>query len=129
MNGLLIALVVVAVLVLLGLALSVRIVQQYEKGVLFRLGRVVGVREPGLRLIVPVVEVLRRVSLRIVTMPIQSQGIITRDEAQHEPAGPPGRHGRPRRPDRPGRSIVPEQTEGVVAGWGRETMAQADNTC
>ena len=46
---------------------------------LFRLGRVVGVREPGLRLIVPVIEVLRRVSLRIVTMPIQSQGIITRD--------------------------------------------------
>jgi regulator of protease activity HflC (stomatin/prohibitin superfamily) len=40
---------------------------------------VVGVREPGLRLIVPLVEVLRRVSLRIATMPIQSQGIITRD--------------------------------------------------
>jgi len=79
MSGLLAALVVVAVLVLVGLALSVRIVQQYEKGVLFRLGRVIGVREPGLRLIVPVIEVLRRVSLRIVTMPIQSQGIITRD--------------------------------------------------
>ena len=79
MSGWLTVLVVVAVLVLVGLALSVRIVQQYEKGVLFRLGRVVGVREPGLRLIVPVVEVLRRVSLRIVTMPIQSQGIITRD--------------------------------------------------
>ena len=42
-----------------------------------RTGR--GVREPGLTLIIPVVEVLRRVSLRIVTMPIQSQGIITRD--------------------------------------------------
>jgi regulator of protease activity HflC (stomatin/prohibitin superfamily) len=79
MNGLLIVLVVIAGLALLGLALSVRIVQQYEKGVLFRLGRVIGVREPGLRLIVPVIEVLRRVSLRIVTMPIQSQGIITRD--------------------------------------------------
>jgi regulator of protease activity HflC (stomatin/prohibitin superfamily) len=79
MSGVLIALVVVAVLVLVGVALSVRIVQQYERGVLFRLGRVVGVREPGLRLIVPVIEVLRRVSLRIVTMPIQSQGIITRD--------------------------------------------------
>src|SRR5215218_8708758 len=79
MNGLLTAVVVVAVLALLGLALSVRIVQQYEKGVLFRLGRVIGVREPGLRLIVPLIEVLRRVSLRIVTMPIQSQGIITRD--------------------------------------------------
>ena len=71
--------VVAALVALLGLVGSVRIVQQYEQGVLFRLGRVVGVREPGLRLIVPLVEVLRRVSLRIVTMPIQSQGIITRD--------------------------------------------------
>jgi regulator of protease activity HflC (stomatin/prohibitin superfamily) len=79
MSGLLTVLVAVAVLALVGLGLSVRIVQQYERGVLFRLGRVVGVREPGLRLIVPLIEVLRRVSLRIVTMPIQSQGIITRD--------------------------------------------------
>jgi regulator of protease activity HflC (stomatin/prohibitin superfamily) len=79
MNTLLTILVVLAVLALLGVALSVRIVKQYERGVLFRLGRVVGVREPGLRLIVPLIEVLRRVSLRIVTMPIQSQGIITRD--------------------------------------------------
>jgi regulator of protease activity HflC (stomatin/prohibitin superfamily) len=71
--------VVALVLVALGLALSVRIVQQYERGVLFRLGRVIGVREPGLRLIIPVIDVLRRVSLRIVTMPIQSQGIITHD--------------------------------------------------
>ena len=71
--------VVLALLLLLGLALSVRVVKQYERGVLFRLGRVTGVRAPGLRLIVPLVEVLRRVSLRIVTMPIQSQGIITRD--------------------------------------------------
>src|ERR687891_193170 len=79
MSTLTTAVVVVAVLVLVGLALSVRIVQQYEKGVLFRLGRVVGVREPGLTLIIPVIDVLRRVSLRIVTMPIQSQGIITHD--------------------------------------------------
>jgi regulator of protease activity HflC (stomatin/prohibitin superfamily) len=71
--------VVLVVLVLVGLALSVRVVQQYEKGVLFRLGRVIGVREPGLTLIIPLIEVLRRVSLRIVTMPIQSQGIITHD--------------------------------------------------
>jgi regulator of protease activity HflC (stomatin/prohibitin superfamily) len=79
MSTLTIVVVVVVVLVLVGLALSVRIVQQYEKGVLFRLGRVIGVREPGLTLIIPVIDVLRRVSLRIVTMPIQSQGIITRD--------------------------------------------------
>lgn len=69
----------IAVLVLVALALSLRIVQQYQEGVLFRLGRVVGLKKPGLVMIVPVVDVLRRVSLRIVTMPIQSQGIITRD--------------------------------------------------
>ena len=71
-----ICLLVVALIVL---ALSLRIVKQYEQGVLFRLGRVVGVRAPGLTFIIPLVDDLRRVSLRIVTMPIQSQGIITRD--------------------------------------------------
>jgi regulator of protease activity HflC (stomatin/prohibitin superfamily) len=76
---LIIAVVVVVVLVALGLALSVRVVKQYQKGVLFRLGRALGAREPGLRLIIPFADVLHRVSLRIVTMPIQSQGIITRD--------------------------------------------------
>ena len=59
--------------------MAVKVVKQYEQGVLFRLGRVAGVRDPGLRLIIPFVDVLHRVSLRIVTMPIQSQGIITRD--------------------------------------------------
>jgi regulator of protease activity HflC (stomatin/prohibitin superfamily) len=71
--------VVVVALGLLGLALSVRIVTQYEQGVLFRLGRLRGPRAPGFNLIIPVADVLRRVSLRIVTLPIQSQGIITRD--------------------------------------------------
>jgi regulator of protease activity HflC (stomatin/prohibitin superfamily) len=61
------------------LASAARIVKQYEEGVLFRLGRVLGTRDPGFRLIIPIVDNLRRVSLRIVTMPIQSQGIITRD--------------------------------------------------
>ena len=71
--------IAVAAVAVIALAMAVRIVQQYEEGVLFRLGRVKGVRAPGLALIVPFVDVLRRVSLRIVTMPIQSQGIITRD--------------------------------------------------
>jgi regulator of protease activity HflC (stomatin/prohibitin superfamily) len=71
--------IVIAAAVLLLAASAVRIVKQYERGVLFRLGRVVGVREPGLRLIIPIVDVMRRVPLRIITMPIQSQGIITRD--------------------------------------------------
>jgi regulator of protease activity HflC (stomatin/prohibitin superfamily) len=71
--------VVVAVIGLLLLGMAMRVVKQYERGVLFRFGRLIGTREPGLRLIVPVVDVLHRVSLRVVTMPIQSQGIITRD--------------------------------------------------
>jgi regulator of protease activity HflC (stomatin/prohibitin superfamily) len=79
MSALTIVGIVVALLLLFGLSLSLRVVQQYQQGVLFRLGRVVGVRAPGLTAIVPVIDVLRRVSLRIVTMPIQSQGIITRD--------------------------------------------------
>ena len=70
---------VAVVVAFIGLSMSVRIVQQYQEGVLFRLGRVVGVKKPGLHGIVPLIDVLRRVSMRIVTMPIQSQGIITRD--------------------------------------------------
>src|SRR6202046_5597061 len=79
MKVLIIVLVVVVVLALIGLAMSARIVKQYEQGVLFRFGRGQGPRAPGFRLIIPFADVLRRVSLRIVTMPIQSQGIITRD--------------------------------------------------
>jgi regulator of protease activity HflC (stomatin/prohibitin superfamily) len=79
MKTVIVVIVVVAVLLLIGSALSVRIVKQYEQGVLFRLGRVLGARPPGLRVIIPFADVLHRVSLRIVTMPIQSQGIITRD--------------------------------------------------
>jgi regulator of protease activity HflC (stomatin/prohibitin superfamily) len=71
--------VIVAVLVV-GVVSSVRILKQYERGVQFRLGRVHdGARGPGLILIVPLIDRVQRVSLRIVTMPIQSQGIITRD--------------------------------------------------
>jgi regulator of protease activity HflC (stomatin/prohibitin superfamily) len=79
MTILIIVLAIAVAIVLAGLA-SVRILKQYERGVLFRLGRVQGgPRGPGLVLIVPLVDRLHRVSLRIITMPIQSQGIITRD--------------------------------------------------
>ena len=75
-----IAVYVIAALVVVGLAASVRILKQYERGVQFRLGRVKdGARGPGIILIIPLVDRVHRVSLRIVTMPIQSQGIITRD--------------------------------------------------
>jgi len=71
--------IVLVILLLIVARMAVRIVRQFEKGVLFRLGRVIGVREPGLQFIIPVIDRLQLVSLRIVTMPIQSQGIITQD--------------------------------------------------
>ncbi len=75
----LITLIIIGIIILVILALSIRIVNQYEKGVVFRLGKVIGVREPGLRLIIPVVDRMVKVSFRIVTMPIPSQNIITQD--------------------------------------------------
>jgi regulator of protease activity HflC (stomatin/prohibitin superfamily) len=72
-------LVIVVIVLVVAFTLSARVVKQYQDGVLFRLGRVVGERKPGFRLIIPFVDVLHKISLRIVTMPIQSQGIITRD--------------------------------------------------
>jgi len=72
-----IAIIIIVILIILGL--SIRIVNQYEKGVVFRLGRVIGVREPGLRLIIPLVDRMVKPSLRIVTMPIPAQKIITQD--------------------------------------------------
>ena len=79
MSTLVIVLAVIVALVLLLLTMAIKIVKQYEQGVVFRLGRITGAREPGLRMIIPFVDVMHQVSKRIVTMPIQSQGIITRD--------------------------------------------------
>jgi regulator of protease activity HflC (stomatin/prohibitin superfamily) len=72
--------VVLAVVALIFAVMSVRIIKQYERVVVFELGKVKGAaRGPGLVLIFPIVDRIHRVSLRIVTMPIQSQGIITKD--------------------------------------------------
>ena len=69
MSTLITVIVVLVVLLAVLAPASLTIVKQYEVGVLFRLGRVIGVRAPGLRVIIPFVDVLHRVSLRIVTMP------------------------------------------------------------
>jgi regulator of protease activity HflC (stomatin/prohibitin superfamily) len=70
----------VLIIVLLLVIFGLRIVEQYERGVVFRFGRVTGnVREPGLRLIIPLVDVMRKVDMRVVTMPIPSQKVITED--------------------------------------------------
>lgn len=59
---------------------GIRIVNQYERGVVLRLGRVRGdVKEPGLRLIIPIIDQMRKVNMQIVTLPVDSQKIITKD--------------------------------------------------
>ena len=70
---------IVFIVVILAIS-SLRVINQYERGVVFQLGKVENkVREPGLRFIIPIIEQMRKVSLRIVTLPIESQKIITKD--------------------------------------------------
>jgi regulator of protease activity HflC (stomatin/prohibitin superfamily) len=61
------------------LANSLRILREYERGVVFRLGRYVGVRGPGLIILVPFIEKMVKVSLRTIAMDVQPQDVITRD--------------------------------------------------
>lgn len=67
--------VVAAVVIFLGL----RVVQQYQKGVVFRFGKIIGIKEPGLNWIIPVIDQLRKVDFRTITLPIPPQKIITKD--------------------------------------------------
>ena len=71
--------VALTVLVLLALALSLKIITQYERGIVFRLGRLRPVYEPGLHLVVPFLERLVRVDTRVVTLTIPPQEVITED--------------------------------------------------
>jgi regulator of protease activity HflC (stomatin/prohibitin superfamily) len=66
---------IVALIVVSG----IKIVQEYQRAVVFRLGRAVGVRGPGVVIIIPFIETMRRVDLRTVTMDIPPQDVITRD--------------------------------------------------
>jgi len=75
-----VVLIILLVVAFIIVANGVRIINQYERGVVFRLGRVRGgVKGPGLRLIIPIIDQMRKISLRIVTLPIESQKIITKD--------------------------------------------------
>jgi regulator of protease activity HflC (stomatin/prohibitin superfamily) len=59
---------------------GVRVVTQYERGVVFRVGKVrKDIKEPGLRVIIPIIDQMRKVSMRTVTLPIEAQKIITKD--------------------------------------------------
>ena len=78
--GVIVTVVALAVLLLVALGLSLRMVQQYQRGIVFRFGRVVGgTREPGLRLIVPIADRMAKVSLQTTVVSVPAQGAITRD--------------------------------------------------
>ena len=77
MNLVVIGVIVLAVLIVI--PMTVKIVTEYERGVIFRLGRLVGARGPGLFLIIPFVDRMVKVDLRVVTMDVPPQDVITRD--------------------------------------------------
>jgi len=74
-----IAIGVIVVVVVILISMAVKIVPEYERGVLFRLGRLVGQRGPGLFLIIPFVDRMVKVDLRVVTMDVPPQEVITKD--------------------------------------------------
>lgn len=77
MTGLLIGIIVVALIIIFN---GIRIINQYERGVVLRLGKVrPEVKAPGLRLIIPIIDQMRKVNMQIVTLPVDSQKIITKD--------------------------------------------------
>ena len=69
----------IAVVVIILLSAAIRIVREYERGGVFRLGRWVGLRGPGLVLIIPFIEVMRKLDLRVITMDVPQQECITVD--------------------------------------------------
>jgi len=79
MSGAIIGVVVFLFLVIVIASASIRIAQEYERGVVFRLGRFTGVRGPGLFMIIPFIERSVKVDLRVVTMDVPSQEAITKD--------------------------------------------------
>lgn len=66
-------------IILLLLSSTIKIVQEFERGVVFRLGRVVGARGPGLILLIPIIERMQKIDLRVITMDVPSQETITND--------------------------------------------------
>jgi len=73
------AILAVVLVVIFFLSASLRILNEYERGVVFRLGRVIGAKGPGLILLIPIIDRMVKVSLRLVAMDVDPQDVITRD--------------------------------------------------
>ncbi|MDY7032826.1 MAG: slipin family protein [Thermodesulfobacteriota bacterium] len=70
---------ILIVFLLVILASAVRVLNEYERGVIFRLGRIIATKGPGLILLIPIIDKMQKVSLRLVTMDVPSQDVITKD--------------------------------------------------
>ena len=79
MEAVLSAGIVLAAIIVLFLASSIKIVQEYERGVIFRLGRCVGAKGPGVFFVIPVIDRITKVNLQIIAAPVASQAVITKD--------------------------------------------------
>ena len=79
MDGYVVMGIVIAIVVVLFAASAIKIVQEYERGVIFRLGRLVGARGPGLFFIIPFIERMLKVDLRVITLDVPAQEAITQD--------------------------------------------------
>jgi regulator of protease activity HflC (stomatin/prohibitin superfamily) len=71
--------VAILVLVIFFLSAAIRILNEYERGVIFRLGRVIAAKGPGLIILIPLIDKMVKVSLRLVAMDVDPQDVITRD--------------------------------------------------
>ena len=71
--------ITIVVLVVMFLVSAIRILREYERGVIFRLGRVLPAKGPGLIILIPIIDKMERVSLRLVAMDVPPQDVITRD--------------------------------------------------
>ena len=66
-------------LVIVFLSLSLRVLNEYEKGVIFRLGRIIGAKGPGLIILIPIIDNMVRIDLRTITLDVPPQDVISRD--------------------------------------------------
>ena len=76
-------LILIIVLVVFFLASAIRILREYERGVIFRLGRVIATKGPGLIILIPVIDKMVKVSLRLVAMDVPSQDVTFREVLTH----------------------------------------------
>jgi regulator of protease activity HflC (stomatin/prohibitin superfamily) len=79
LEAVLVVAIVLIVLLVLFFASSIKIVQEYERGVIFRLGRCTGAKGPGIFFVIPIIDKIIRTNLQIVAVPVASQAVITRD--------------------------------------------------